>query len=48
MIISKKKWEAFKKQYQEEMTEVKKEIEYIKVRTTEMIKLSTDVLKGAN
>lgn len=46
MIISRKKWEAFKKQYQEEMAELRKDIEFVKVRTNEVIKLTTDVLKG--
>ena len=45
-MISKKTWEAFKKQYQDEVAEIRKDIESVKMRTNEIIKLTTDVLKG--
>lgn len=45
MIISRKKWENFKKEHQKEIEELKQEIYSQKIRTNEMLKITTEVLK---
>lgn len=46
MIISKKKWEAFKKEYQKQIDELKEEIRYTKLISQQSNKLVGDVLKA--
>ena len=45
MILSKKEWEKFKIEYQKQIKELKDEIYSQQVRTNELLKITTDVLK---